>query len=340
MIRVENVSKIYTSKIHRPGLSGYVKNIISPEYSKKRAVDNISFTLDKGSICGYVGPNGSGKSTTIKMLCGVLNPDAGEIHFNDERVSIKNKNFKKEIGVVFGHRSNLWNDLPTIETINLFKAIYEVGEEEFRHNFEFIDSYLDISGLLNTSVRKLSLGKRVKCDIAVAMLHFPNCLFLDEPTIGLDSSVRQNVIKMLNEYNRQFQKTIIITSHNFYDIEDLCGKIMIINHGRLIVNDDINVIKSKYIKYRTLSLKFTSREAADRALDGMMEYESVINADRRNELEISIKFDVANIKLTNQILNQFINNPWLDSFEVKNESLESIIQNITKGEIMPDEINL
>ena len=336
MIKADGVSKIYTSKIHKPGISGYVKNIFSSEYSKKIAVDNVSFEIEKGTICGYVGPNGSGKSTTIKMLCGVLNPDCGEIFFNDEKVSINNKKFKKEIGVVFGHRSNLWNDLPTLESINLFKAIYEINETEFKRNFEFINSYLEISGLLNTSVRKLSLGQRVKCDIAVAMLHFPDCLFLDEPTIGLDSDVRQNVIKMLTEYNKAYNKTIIITSHNFYDIEDLCKRIMIINKGKLIVNDDIGVIKSKHIKFRILSLKFKSKEETSSSIRYISDNYNDLDLYSVNDFEIGIKFKIEDIKLTNQIINQFINNPLLESFEVKNESLESIIQNITKGEILLD----
>lgn len=336
MIKADNISKIYTSKIHKSGFSGYMKNIFLPEFSQKTAVDNVSFVIEKGTICGYVGPNGSGKSSTIKMLCGVLNPDYGEIYFNSERVNITNKQFKKNIGVVFGHRSNLWNDLPTIETINLFKAIYEIEESQYKHNFEFINSYLNVSDLLNTSVRKLSLGQRVKCDIAVAMLHFPDCLFLDEPTIGLDSNVRQNVIKMLNEYNKSFHKTIIITSHNFYDIEDLCQRIMIINNGKLVINEDINVIKNRYIKYRTLSLKFRKPSDVNSSVKHISDNYSDLTVHCINDSEIEIKLEIENIKHTNQIINQYINNPSLESFEVKNESLESIIQNITKGEIILD----
>lgn len=327
-ICVNNVCKRYKRKRGEKGFINNLKALFNSNYEYIDAIKGVSFNLDKGEIVGYIGANGSGKSTTIKMLCGILTPDSGEITVDGRNVDIRNRSFKKNIGVVFGQRSNLWNDLPASDTFSLFKYIYEISEEEFEKNYRFIDGFLNVSSIENVAVRKLSLGQRMKCEICAAMLHFPDILFLDEPTIGLDINIRKSVMALMKEYNIKFNKTIIITSHNLDDIEELCSRVIIIDKGKILVEETLDKIKELYQRYKFVEILYKD----DNSLNaGNIYFEELygISADTQIQgCRQVYKIPADDNERMDQLMNFIVQNKNIMSFQVYRESLESIVGNI------------
>lgn len=328
MIEVKNISKVYRVKMQREGIGNFLHNFIKPDYMKKEALNDITFTIPTGDIIGYIGPNGSGKSTTIKILCGILTPDGGEVLVDGEAVNIRNNRFKRKIGVVFGQRRNLWRDLPAQDTFRLFQNIYGISKEEYQRNYAFIDSYLDIASLQNVPVRKLSLGQRMKCEIAAAMLHFPDILFLDEPTIGLDIVIRQKVLQLLREYNTRFHKTIIITSHNLFDIEEICSRLIVIDKGKVIVQDTLAEVKRQYLRYKLVQVQFGSdldRERFEKEICAEFGGKIVIAPEQGKRL---YKIAMQDKDIINHFMQRVLDEERIENFEVLHESMESMVQNI------------
>lgn len=328
MIEVKDISKTYRVKLQREGMGSFLHNFLKPDYMRKEALKGITFTIPTGDIIGYIGPNGSGKSTTIKILCGILTPDGGEVQVDGETVNIRNNRFKRKIGVVFGQRSNLWRDLPAQDTFRLFRNIYGISEEEYRRNYEFINSYLDIAGLQNVPVRKLSLGQRMKCEIAAAMLHFPDILFLDEPTIGLDLNIRQKVLELFREYNTRFHKTIIITSHNLFDIEEICARLIVIDKGKVIVQDTLEEVKRQYLRYKLVQVSFVSdmdRERFDREIRETFGGKVTAALEQGKSV---YKMPIQEKEIVNRFLQRVLDEDNIENFEVLHESMESMVQNI------------
>ncbi len=252
MIKVRDLRKEFKVYQHREGLIGAIRNLASAKYSIVKAVDGISFQVDEGQMVGYVGPNGAGKSTTIKMLTGILVPTSGEIEVAG-LIPFKNrKENARRIGVVFGQRTQLWWDLPVIESFQLLRRIYRVPQDKFKKNLDTFHDLLSIGEFINTPVRKLSLGQRMRCDLAAALLHDPPILYLDEPTIGLDVVAKYRVREFLKEINSERKTTIILTTHDLSDIEKLCTRMMIIDHGRIIYDGTVEEIKRRYGKKRML----------------------------------------------------------------------------------------
>lgn len=255
-MEVKNLCKQFKTQEREAGLLKAAKALVSFKTKTVDAVKDINFEIERGELVGYIGPNGSGKSTTIKMLTGILVPTSGEINilglcpYKDREENAKN------IGVVFGQRTQLWWDLPVESSFHLLKHIYNIPNSTFNRNIKTFTKILEIDKLLKKSVRKLSLGERMRCDLAASLLHDPQILFLDEPTIGLDIVAKERIRKFLKEINKNKKVTIILTTHDMSDIEELCPRIIIIDKGRKIYDGPIQEIKKKFGKERVLIIDF------------------------------------------------------------------------------------
>ncbi len=254
-IIMKGVTKEFKVLNRHEGLKGSLKDLFSRDYKTITAVDNISINIKAGEIVGYLGPNGAGKSTTIKMMTGVLEPTRGEIFVNGT-VPYKNRSRNAEnIGVVFGQRSQLWWSLPLIESFKLLKDIYMIDDAEYKQMLELYSSLADIENLLHKPVRQMSLGQRTLSDILAAFLHNPKIIFLDEPTIGLDVAMKAKIRELIKGLNKEKNTTVILTTHDMGDVDALCKRIVIIDHGSMIYDNDIEHLKHYFGSYRTLRLK-------------------------------------------------------------------------------------
>lgn len=260
VIQIKNVSKEFKILNRREGLKGTFLDLFSRNYRTLKAVDDITMDIMPGEIIGYLGPNGAGKSTTIKMMTGVLEPSSGEIWVNG-RIPYKNRTKNAEnIGVVYGQRSQLWWALPAIESFKILKEIYGVSDEEFQANLEYFDSLIGAGELYHKTVRQMSLGQRTLCDILAAFLHNPSVVFLDEPTIGLDVSMKSKIRELIKALNREKGTTVILTTHDMGDVDALCNRIVIIDKGKMLYDNSIENLRSFFGSYRTLKVKFGSRK--------------------------------------------------------------------------------
>ncbi len=258
MITVEHLIKEFKIPIQKKGRFSVFKNLLPGEYKIKRAVDDISFTMEKGDIVGYIGKNGAGKSTTIKMLSGILQPTHGKIIVNGIEPSKDRIENARQIGVVFGQKTQLWWDIPLIESYRLLKEIYRIDDSKFQKNLDTYVSLLGLEDILEKPVRQMSLGQRVKSDIAAALLHDPSVLFLDEPTIGVDIISKKYLYDFILQINKEKQTTIILTTHDMADIEKLCSHLIIIDEGKLMYQGTIQEIKQNFGTTRYLLVKFDS----------------------------------------------------------------------------------
>jgi len=255
IIEIKNVTKEFKVLKRREGLKGSLKDLFSRNYKIVRAVDNISMQIAQGEIVGYLGPNGAGKSTTIKMMTGVLEPTSGEILVGGN-VPYKNRTRNaQEIGVVFGQRSQLWWALPLIESFRLLKNIYQIPDADYAEMLKLYQSLVDIEPLLHKPVRQMSLGQRTLSDILAAFLHNPKIVFLDEPTIGLDVSMKAKIRTLIHALNKEKKTTVILTTHDMGDVDALCQRIVIIDKGKMLYDNDIAHLKRFFGSYRTLKIR-------------------------------------------------------------------------------------
>jgi ABC-2 type transport system ATP-binding protein len=246
IIKVENLYKEYRQRKGKEGLTGAVKDLFHREYKTVKAVDGISFSIEKGEIIGYIGPNGAGKSTTIKMLIGILVSSSGSIDVNGV-IPFKHRELNaKRIGVVFGQRTQLWWDIPVSETLSLMRYIYDVPEKQYLENLKTFSDILGLDKFIHTPVRQLSLGQRMRADMACALLHNPDILYLDEPTIGLDVVVKERIREFILEINKKRNTTVILATHDMSDIERLSSRVMVINSGKLVYDGNLDTLKRRY----------------------------------------------------------------------------------------------
>jgi ABC-2 type transport system ATP-binding protein len=252
IIEVEHLNKDFMVAKRETGFLGSVRCLFKREFIKKEAVRDISFSIEQGEMVGYIGPNGAGKSTTIKMLTGILVPSSGSIKVNGIVPYAERQINAMNIGVVFGQRMQLWWDLPTIESFELLKEIYRVSDARYKHNMEVFQEILGLDEFLNTPVRQLSLGKRMRADIAASLLHDPPILFLYEPTIGLDVVAKEKMRTFIQEINRERNVTVILTTHDMEDIEKLCQRMVLIDHGQKVYDGEISSVKERFGRVRTL----------------------------------------------------------------------------------------
>lgn len=258
MIELKNLTKVFKKPIRKEGLLGMFSTLFSRKYEEKVAVNDISLTIVDGEIIGYIGANGAGKSTTVKMMCGILTPTSGAVYIDGEEPYKKRRRIARKIGVVFGQKTQLWWDIPLIESFKVLKEIYQVDDKSYGERMEFLSSVLGIDEFLNQPVRTLSLGQRMRADLAAAWLHNPEILFLDEPTIGLDVLVKEKIRKAIKTMNATYGTTVILTTHDMKDIENLCSRIVMIEEGNIIYDGPLSSIKNKFGDVRTVFITLQS----------------------------------------------------------------------------------
>ena len=311
----------------REGLKGSIKDLFSRDYKTVTAVDHISLEIPRGEIVGYLGPNGAGKSTTIKMMTGVLEPTAGEILVNGV-VPYKNRaRNSQEIGVVFGQRSQLWWALPLIESLKLLKDIYQIPDDQYQEMLTFYNSIADMESLLHKPVRQMSLGQRTLSDILAAFLHNPRIVFLDEPTIGLDVSMKAKIRELIRLLNEKKHTTVILTTHDMGDVDALCKRIVIIDKGKMLYDNDMQHLKSFFGSYRTLKLRISG--------DPAMQQETIHAVFPNLETGIdenwvSILVDEDKTSVVN-VLNTLQQSLKIRDMQIEEISTEDVIRKIYEG---------
>ena len=258
-----SLGKTFRTFDRRPGLTGSLKDIFSRRYRNKVAVDDVTLSIPRGQIIGYIGPNGAGKSTTIKMLTGILTPSTGTVRVNGFDPHRDRARYVRTVGAVFGQRSQLWWDLAVGESFDLLRHLYDVPLSDFQSRLARYDKVLELKEFLHTPVRKLSLGQRMKADLAASLLHNPAVLFLDEPTVGVDVVTKARLREFLHELNREYGTTILLTTHDMQDIESLSHRVVVIDHGRIMHDGNLETLKHRYGARKRL--RFTLSHAVDLA---------------------------------------------------------------------------
>lgn len=257
MIELKDINKTFKIAKRNPGIGEAVKTLFKKDYTYIHALNDVSFKINDGEMVGYIGPNGAGKSCTIKIMSGILTPDSGECIING-RIPWKDRiNHVKEIGVVFGQRSQLWWDVPVVDSFELIKDIYKVDDASFRKNLNNLAELLDIGEIIRTPARQLSLGQRMRCEIAASLLHNPKVLFLDEPTIGLDAVSKIAVRSFIKTLNKEQGTTVILTTHDMQDIEALTERILLIGKGKILLDGTLNELKKRNSTHKTLIVDYT-----------------------------------------------------------------------------------
>lgn len=334
MIKVENLKKEFQKTIKDPGLKGSVKSLFHKKTEIVKAVDGITFDVDEGEILGFIGPNGAGKSTAIKMLTGILTPTSGTLEINGQIPYKNRKNYVKEIGVVFGQRTQLWWDLPLVESFSVLKEIYKIEPNKFKDRMEFLNNVLELEPFIKSPVRTLSLGQRMRADIAASMLHSPKVLFLDEPTIGLDVVVKDNIRNAIKEINENDKTTIILTTHDLSDIELLCKRIVMIDKGKIVYDGDIDAMKDKFGKMREMNL--TLFDASDVHKINVKDKFGLTDDDFTMEAvkdKVNIKINTSKVTMTNT-LTYLLQEVHVKDINVKDADIEEIIMRIYKSGVM------
>ncbi|NTU46471.1 ATP-binding cassette domain-containing protein [Candidatus Roizmanbacteria bacterium] len=254
IIQVQNLSKEFRVPVKKEGLQGSITSLFHREHKKVEAVKDISFSIDQGELIGFIGPNGAGKTTSLKMLSGLLYPSSGTISVLGFRPYEKKREFLKKISLVMGQKNQLWWDLPVIESFHLQKDMYEIPEPQYQKRLHSLVELLEVKEVLQTPVRNLSLGQRMKCELISALIYQPEVIFLDEPTIGLDLIVQQKVREFVKEYNREHNATIILTSHYMEDVKELCKRIILIDKGLIIFDGSLHDLIQQYANYKEIIL--------------------------------------------------------------------------------------
>ena len=322
IISVNNLSKTFKKPIRGEGLRGMIKTLFSRKYEEVRAVDGISFDIDEGEIVGYIGANGAGKSTTIKMMCGILHPTGGSVSVCGMDFEKNRQKINRQMGVVFGQKTQLWWDIPLIETFKILKSIYEVPDEEYNERFEYLCDLLDMRPFLTQTVRSLSLGQRMRADFAAALIHSPKIVYLDEPTIGLDVLVKDKIRGAIKELNKKYNITVILTTHDMKDIEELCNRIIIIDKGKILYDGSLANIKYRFGNTKTVYIPSTvelDEEALKDKFSGVMV--------ERGEENIAIKFSLNELNL-DDILLYLISTYHIKDFKIEDISIEDITKKL------------
>ena len=321
VIQISHLQKYYKVHEKEPGLKGSIKSLFARKYREVKAVDDISFEIGEGELVGFIGPNGAGKTTTLKVLSGLLYPTGGEVAVLGYTPWDRKPEFQKQFSLVMGQKNQLWWDLPPMETFILNKEIYEVPDLQYRKTLDTLLELLDVKDILKIQVRKLSLGQRMKCELIAALLHNPKVLFLDEPTIGLDVVMQKAMRDFIKEYNRKFKSTIILTSHYMDDVKELCERVIIIDHGKLLFDGKLSSVIDRFARNKIISVVF-SGEVNQRKL---AEFGDVREYDFP-KVRINVPRDQA-AKKASQLLNEF---PVADII-IEEPPIEAIIREVFTG---------
>ncbi len=322
-IIVDHLVKNFEVTEKESGISGAISSIISPKKKIIRALRGISFTIQPGELVGFIGPNGAGKTTTLKILSGLLYPTAGFVQVLSFDPWDRKPEFLKQISLVMGQKNQLWWDLPAIETLELNRAIYEIPEKEFEQNLKELTSPLGVENLLKVQVRKLSLGQRMKLELIAALIHKPKVLFLDEPTIGLDLIAQQKMRDFIYEYNRRYQTSILLTSHNMDDLVDLVRRVIVIDEGRILFDGALEELVSRFAKEKIIKASLTKEDDIQR-----IETIGKVKKIAFPEVVLSIPREVVAVAAA-ELLQNF---PIAD-LTIEEVPIEDIIRKVFRGEM-------
>ncbi len=324
IIEVRGLTKEFRTFRRREGVVGALQNLFVREYVTVHAVDRVSFTIEPGEMVGYIGANGAGKSTTIKVLTGILVPTSGEVSANGYVPWRDRRRYTKHIGVVFGQRTQLWWDIAVIESFKLLKEIYQVPEADYRRRLDLFGDILNLKEYLHTPVRKLSLGERMRCDLAASLLHNPPLLFLDEPTIGLDVVAKDRIREFLKEVNRTERTTVLLTTHDLSDIEELSRRILIIDKGKILFDGDLAQMKKRLAKYN--QVKFFLKDRSQVAKLPEIASNGIV-AERVDELTYLLRFEPEKHS-TADVLRQIVTRLEVRDIFIEEEPIEDIVKRI------------
>lgn len=323
IIKVENLSKSYEYYKKQHGLKASLKALFQRKKMHVKAIEKISFNIDRGELVGFLGPNGAGKTTTLKILSGILHPTDGKARVLGYEPWKRQKEYQKQFALVMGQKNQLWPDLPAMDSFVLNKEIYGLSDKEFKKNLSELVDVLDIKNSLAIQVRKLSLGQKMKCELAAALLHSPKVLFLDEPTIGLDVVAQKNIRDFIKKYNRERKTTVMLTSHYMEDISQLCKRIIIINLGKILYDGQLDDLIKKYAPYKLLNITFNNNGVKRH------EIEKYGLVDKFNQFNVTFKIDRAKIKeVAIAILSS---NLPVDDILIDEADIDDVIRKIFSG---------
>lgn len=317
IIKAENLSKTFRIYQSGEGIRGYLKSFVSRDYEEVHAVEDINLDIESGEMIGYIGANGAGKSTTVKMLTGILEPSSGKIEVNGLNPSKERMKNAMNIGVVFGQKTQLWWDLPVKESFKLLKEIYEVKDEEYEKRIEEFDEVLQLSDFWDQPVRKLSLGQKMRCELAAAFLHHPKIVYLDEPTIGLDVAVKERIRDFIQKMNQDKNITVMLTTHDIDDIEDLCDRLVVLDEGQKIYDGQLEDLVNRFSSRR---LVLETEDDIEPEIDGIKDIQ-------RPNGRVEIVFDrkiISAPELMKEILERYD----VSDFQIKEPDIEAVVKKI------------
>lgn len=324
IIKVQDLHKTFKVSKRPKGLPGTIANLFVPKFQEKIAVDGISFEIKKGEAVGFIGANGAGKSTTIKMMSGILYPTEGSVEVMGFNPQKDRKQYVSHIGVVFGQKSQLSWDLPVIDSFELLKHIYRIPEEKYLENVKIFTELLDMESFIEQPVRQLSLGQRMRADIAAALLHSPDLVFFDEPTIGLDVLAKEKIRKFVRYMNKEKQVTMIFTTHDMKDIEETCDRMILIDKGKLLYDGNVSQMVSNYGKERKLIVEFETEVEINPIQDVL------IFDEGHHKKSFTFNCDKIAIK---DLLNELSSKYPIVDFTVREMEIETVVRKIYEGEI-------
>ena len=325
IISVEHLTKEFRVFERREGIKGGLINLFKRDYRNLTAVNDVNFKIHRGEMVGYIGANGAGKSTTIKMMTGILVPTSGRVFANGYVPYDQRTQYTKTIGVVFGQRTQLWWDIAVVESFNLLKKIYGINDTDFKQRLDFFAEIMNIKAYLHTPVRKLSLGERMRCDLAASLLHNPPVLFLDEPTIGLDVLAKANILQFLQHINQEFKTTILLTTHDLADIEQLCERMIIIDKGGLLFDGSLKELRKRF--GGESKIQFDVKETLNQATLDQMSANNGAKWRCTDGARCVVSFD-PNKTTAADLIKQIVNNFDVKDIEVQEEAIEDIVRQI------------
>ncbi len=323
VIVVKNLRKIFKTKLKEPGLKGTLKSFFKPHYKEISAVNNITFTVKEGELIAFIGPNGAGKSTTLKILSGILFPDSGIIRVLGINPTEERKKLAYKIGTVFGQKPQLWFHLPPIDSFQLFAKIYDLEQREYEKRLADLVKRFELEEIMHQPVRKLSLGQRMRCEFALALLHNPKVLFLDEPTIGMDIIIKKSVRELIKKINEEEKITIVLTSHDMDDVETLCKRAIIINHGSLVYDGSIEKLKSAYIHKKLIEI------VSESSL--ILPKKEGITVLKKAKFSASLEIDLRKNDLK-ETINLLLKKNAIIDITIEEPPVEEIIERIYRGD--------
>lgn len=323
VVKVKGLRKTFQSKLKEEGLRGSMKSIFRPEFQEVEALQGLDLNVEKGEVLAFIGPNGAGKSTTIKILTGILHPTAGQAEVLGFVPWRDRKKLAYRIGTVFGQKSQLWYHLPPMDSFRLLGDIYEMDENDYRKRVSYLVEVFEIEELLKTPIRKLSLGQRIRCEIAGAMLHSPDIVFLDEPTIGLDVVIKHKIRELIKRQNEEEHTTVFLTSHDAGDIEKLCKRAIIVNKGTIVLNEQVKHLKYNYMNQKVIDVRLAEQGTVD--LPG-------VNVVKSKDFSLKLEVDTSKVRIE-EVIRQMLQQVRVEDITISDPPLEEIISLIYQDRI-------